>query len=374
MKTKSLLMAMATLAIASCSQNEVTEINPDMDRTIGLDVYTGVQTKGAETTTPALKTGTGFGIFAYKTSSAGWSSEKATVTPDFMYNVQATWSTDSWGYNTIRFWPTNEDKVSFFAYAPYQAQNAADKKTTLSAQSEAGAPKLTFEVNTSWKDMVDLVTDRRTGIQDLTSKDNSGTVQFKFSHVLTQVANIKVKPDTDLGSDTKIFVTGLKLVPGSTTLFSKAVYKFDDDSWEATPTASYFTTEQDLSGILDTKAANQWGYTESSIDVSSKANATALFKDKEALYFIPVNNNSGTSNEGDLNLKISYDIVTKVSESSNSISTVTDKEVKLPAGTFKKGTKHTYVLTIKMNAIKITVDDTMEGWADGGDSAIEAGK
>ena len=41
MGTKSLLMAMAALTIAGCSQNEVTEINPDADRTIGLDVYTG---------------------------------------------------------------------------------------------------------------------------------------------------------------------------------------------------------------------------------------------------------------------------------------------------------------------------------------------
>lgn len=39
MGTKSLLMAMAALTIAGCSQNEVTEINPDADRTIGLDVY-----------------------------------------------------------------------------------------------------------------------------------------------------------------------------------------------------------------------------------------------------------------------------------------------------------------------------------------------
>ena len=72
MGTKSLLMAMAALTIAGCSQNEVTEINPDADRTIGLDVYTGVQTRGTETTTSTLKEAdAGFGIFAYKTSKDG---------------------------------------------------------------------------------------------------------------------------------------------------------------------------------------------------------------------------------------------------------------------------------------------------------------
>lgn len=79
-------MAMAALTIAGCSQNEVTEINPDADRTIGLDVYTGVQTRGTETTTSTLKEAdAGFGIFAYKTSKEGWDSEKTSTTPDFMY-------------------------------------------------------------------------------------------------------------------------------------------------------------------------------------------------------------------------------------------------------------------------------------------------
>ncbi len=91
METKSLLMVMVALTIAGCSQNEVTEIHPDADRTIGLDVYTGVQTKGTETTTSTLKEAdTGFGIFAYKTTKAGWDSEKMGTTPDFMYNEHAT--------------------------------------------------------------------------------------------------------------------------------------------------------------------------------------------------------------------------------------------------------------------------------------------
>ena len=84
------------------------------------------------------------------------------------------------------------------------------------------------------------------------------------------------------------------------------------------------------------------------VNVSDDQNATALFSDTEALYFIPVNNKNGTTNAGDLKLKINYDIVTKVTDTSNLTSTITNKEVSLPKNTFKKGTKHTYVLTIKM--------------------------
>lgn len=380
MGTKSLLMAMAALTIAGCSQNEVTGINPDADRTIGLDVYTGVQTRGTETTTSTLKEAdAGFGIFAYKTSKEGWDSEKTSTTPDFMYNEHATWTSGSWGYASLRFWPTNDDKITFFAYAPYESNpgEGTDQKIILSAQSDKEAPKITFEVKTSnnWKDMVDLVTDCRTAIKDLTSESNvgnKGTVQFKFSHVLTQIANVKVKPDVNLGAETRIFVTGLKLSPGSGILYNKAVYDFGTDAWNAiSPSASYFSAEQDLSEFVNRTGIDQWGYKKSAVDVSSNTDATALFSEKEALYFIPVNNQNGTAKEGDLSLKISYDVVTKVNDSSNLTSTVTDKEVKLPQGTFKKGTQHhTYVLTIKMNAISIAVDDNMTGWTSNGESNI----
>ena len=378
MEMKSLLMVMVALTIAGCSQNEVTEIHPDADRTIGLDVYTGVQTKGAETTTSTLKNvDGGFGIFAYKTSKEGWDSEKASTAPDFMYNEHATWTSDRWGYTSLRFWPTNDDKITFFAYAPYESKpgEGTDEKIILSAQSENDAPKITFEIKTSndWKDMVDLVTDCRTAIKDQTSESNTGskgTVQFKFSHVLTQIANVKVKPNVNLGNDTKIFVTELKLVPGIEKLYNKAVYDFGTDTWGATPSASYFSDEQDLSAFLNKTSIDQWGYKKTAIDVSSHTNATALFPDDEALYFIPVDNKTGTAQQGDLKLKIGYDVVTRVSDGSNLTSTVTDKEIQLPQGTFKKGTQHTYVLTVNMNAISIAVADDMTAWTSGGDSNI----
>ena len=69
MRTKNLMMVMAVLALAGCSQNEVTDMNPDAHPVIGFDVYTGVQTRGAETDLGALKVSNGgFGFFAYKTA------------------------------------------------------------------------------------------------------------------------------------------------------------------------------------------------------------------------------------------------------------------------------------------------------------------
>lgn len=375
MKTKKLMMAMSVLAIAGCSQIEVTDVNPDIHPVIGFDVYTGVQTRGVETTTDLIKgAGAGFGILAYKTNSDGWNVNGEKTAPLFMYNEHATWTSGtpngSWGYvNSPKFWPANGDKITFFAYAPYEASpsDGNNKKITLSSQSNTGAPTITFEVNTdnNWKDMVDLVTDGRKEIKDQLATSNAGVVSFKFSHVLTKIANIKVKPSVDLGSNTKIYVTGLKLSPTADKLYSKAVYQFSDDKWTATPsTATYLSGDKNLSAFLDKNAQNQWGYITESIDVSNHKTATALFPDKHALYFIPVNNTDGTATAGDLKLKISYEIVTKVDDSNNLVSSVTDKEISLPAGTFKKGTAHTYTLTIEMNAINITVNDSMTDWTE----------
>lgn len=385
MKTKSLFMAVAALTIAGCSQNEVMEMNPDTHRAIGLDVYTGVHTKGAETTTSTIKgENVGFGIFAYLTTGT-WNDKKTEAKPEFMYNEHAAWATDpgSWNYTSSpRFWPLNDDQITFFAYAPYEDQTAESKNNgiTLSAQSQEGAPKITFEVKEAndWKDMVDLVVDTRDDIKNQTSESNesnAGTVSFKFSHVLTKIANVKVKPNTTLGENTKIFVRELKLVPGE-ILCNKAVYDLGTDEWGDTEPASYFNKDIDLSSFLNrTAQAEKWGYTENSIDVSDNTTAASLFKSDEALYFIPVNNSSGTAALGNLKLKITYDIVTKVGNgSSHLVSKVTEREVELPANTFKKGTAHTYILTITMNSIKIAVDETWTNWTGNEDEEIEVKK
>lgn len=45
MRTKHLLMAIATLLVAGCSQNEITEVRTVGNPAVGFDVYTGVATK-----------------------------------------------------------------------------------------------------------------------------------------------------------------------------------------------------------------------------------------------------------------------------------------------------------------------------------------
>ena len=67
MKAKSLFsLAIIVMALAGCSENEITEQNPDANKPIGFDTYTAAQARGAENGLPAVKT-SGFGVMAYQT-------------------------------------------------------------------------------------------------------------------------------------------------------------------------------------------------------------------------------------------------------------------------------------------------------------------
>lgn len=124
-----------------------------------FDVASGNQaTTRALTTENILKQdGNGFGVFAYYThgnypasNSNSTLNEITDVYPNFMYNQRVYWNTaldpDAWDYAPTKYWPNDistgavdnqtppatgsaNDKLSFFAYAPYSNQVILDATT-----------------------------------------------------------------------------------------------------------------------------------------------------------------------------------------------------------------------------------------------------
>ena len=210
--------------------------------------------------------------------------------------------------------------------------------------------------------MVDLVTAKQTDQTYTSNEGTPGTVSFELKHVLTKVV-LKAKTSSSLGDVTKVYITGVKVSPLTTVsetdkkLYSKATYKFENDTWDYSSNATAYSNDFELgetNGVLDLKTASTWGYTTSSIDVNSNSEAVDLFKTGEALYFIPVNNTTGLGTAGDVKLKVSYDIVTKVDDTHNTTSTTKEKEISLPAGALARGNSYTYTLIISMHDIKLT--------------------
>lgn len=121
---------------------------------VGFGVYTSrnLTRAGAtgEITTEKLKDpaedagAAGFGVFAYYTDALDYTSQSK---PNFMYNQKVTTADGTtWTYDPVKYWPNefgdnaqskDEDKVSFFAYAPFVTCDPATGKVDTSTDATA---------------------------------------------------------------------------------------------------------------------------------------------------------------------------------------------------------------------------------------------
>jgi len=164
------------LLLAACGETDDAE-----HRTTPIGFSTRVTetgtTRAEEITTANL---TSMGILASFTGQTNF--DGANVTPGFMYNQPVTKNGTTWTYTPLKYWPNNpEDKVSFFAYAPYNATGV-----TLSGADHTGYPYLTYEVPAAEANQTDL-------LASLPLLDKNGeNLTFTMKHALTKV-NIIVK-------------------------------------------------------------------------------------------------------------------------------------------------------------------------------------
>lgn len=404
MKKNYAWMAMAVLAMTGCSQNEITEVNPDVKAPIGFSVYTGVQTRGVitdntdgdGTSANGLKaSGKGFGIMAYLTpgtlpSTDGKYTPDGTTKSLFMNNQQATWDggKSAWTYTPKKFWPESSvDKVSFFAYAPYSKEGATqgiEINTGIVSGGTNTDPLITFTMQDNQKDLVDLVVS--TAQKDKGKSDNSGTISFPFKHVLSRVAiEAAISEDLTGNAQTKVYLTGIKFNHDN-KLAKKAIINMNTGAWDytgveylgtdMTGSRDYVLTDGSAgTGVLNMTTPSWYGYTTPSLELSN--NLTSVFLDNHYLFFIPVADATGTALEGDVTMTVDYDIVTLPSapvvtsmykgttraggDPTAAVSSQS-KTISLGENSFQKGTAYLYKLTIKLNTIEVSVDDSSMGW------------
>ena len=200
--------------------------------------------------------GGGFGVFAYYTDLKKYDQ---TYMPNFMYNQGIFWNgtSNKWEYSPVMYWPNesgsgaasdDEDKVTFFAYAPYvkhtsaasgSVNNANWGITGFSRNSTAGDPIVKYIASFNSAETVDLcwgvVGSTETswgkiqgaGTQAMTEGlpwldvEHPQTVnqqlKFTFKHALAQL-NVQIDADADAANhadgadpeaDTKIYVRSI---------------------------------------------------------------------------------------------------------------------------------------------------------------------
>ena len=227
----------------------------------------------------------GFGVFAYYTEDELWANANA-ATPNFMNNTQV-YSTDngtSWTYSPIKYWPNNEDdKVSFFAYAPYVG--------TLTATDS----KLNYISPTDVDNQVDLMWSNST-TTDLQKGTVGDKVHFDFRHALSRIGftvEAKIDGKSPIDEYEKVVMEVKKIVLTSTSDYTgtgtgsfyrqaslemnnqteNARWTYDDNS----ETQRYTLSESDLlSHMLVLNKSN-----------NSSASSQPLTSDDNCLMIIP---------------------------------------------------------------------------------------
>lgn len=203
------------LAVACTTDNEEAGLHA-----VPLTFSTSVdaQTRAAtELTTDNL---TSVGVFACFTQG---DFNAGTATPNFMYNQELKKEAAAWTYSPLKYWPNNEnDKISFFAYAP---RNAAG--VTLCSNTNTGFPYLDYTVPTAEADQTDLLAATPLMNQSYSSNPATpGSIKFIMQHALTKITIYAKSNDLSAGK----VVNSLSVTAPKS---GRLTYKADGFGWSS---------------------------------------------------------------------------------------------------------------------------------------------
>lgn len=238
--------AATVMALTGCSQSsDLTETAETSQTAISFDTYLAKTRAGVSglQTTETLKTN-GFGVFAYYTAQ---DFQPGSTLPNFMYNTKVTGSTTgtttSWNYTPLRYWPNNDGKISFFAYAPYVGVNSEGQPnistdtniygiTGLTKNSVSDAPSISYDLGTDITNSVDLLRGVKKGDDSKTNTNLTRTdniVGFTFKHALAKF-QIKAKTVSAIESSTKVTIESIKITD-SNNLSQTGTLNLVDGKW-----------------------------------------------------------------------------------------------------------------------------------------------
>lgn len=219
-----LLAVGLTAGVVSCSSDGAEPEPTGTGKAVAFSID-GIQSRALVTSSVRR-----IGVFGYSHTGT-WAANGTTAVPDYYLNqaVIDRNGTGNWTYNGVtKYWPTDDKKVSFFAYAPY---DDLDEYFNLipSTKNVAGSPQMTYSVPASVYDQIDILYNMQ---RDQTRNTNNGTVAFTMDHALTRIGfQIKLK-DNEKDRPFVVTINELSLqnvVSAGTLDMSKALNA--DDLW-----------------------------------------------------------------------------------------------------------------------------------------------
>ena len=345
------LLAAAAVSFTACQKDEVISEMPQ-DNAISFNTYLGrgAQTKGTVVETAELKE-QGFGVFAYYTGQTEMEDYSITGAPEFMNNILVNFDqlvAGDWGYETIKYWPnTLGDKISFYAYGPYDhlidgASNAISVATPADSK-----PVLTYTVAPDFTQHMDVLF--TPAQEDQTKTD--GVVDMTFYHALSRVG-FKVYSAANYSSTivlNGVTLSGKFYTSGKMDLGTADIDTYDDDSNPST--AEVFESVKDNWSNQTTPDDNvTFSYFSGTQTVSyatSATNATAVDNDSDdetaAQYLMILPQTFGTGNK--ITLTASYTV--------DGVANTVSKDMEF---TFEAGKAYTFAIKIGLTTVDFSAN------------------
>lgn len=381
------LMAAAAVSFTACQKDEVLNEVPQ-DQPIEFGTYVG---RGALTKVNTSIDNVGelaekhFGVFAYYTQTGNYSITESPI--NFMYNQEvkgtASNATYNWTYSPVKYWPNNPgEKISFFAYAPFDINGGADNITAieLQATNSTGDPKVTYIVQEDCNKHVDLVYSKSNNI-DLTKQTIEGTVKFDFAHALSrigfsaQILNDIVADDkTGENNDNESTNENNAIKTGETTVTieeieligkftKKSVLNLNGGTWEDVDNLT-----EDNFTITNTNLYNYKTSSTNTLATKTSLNTNGEAADKGFLMVIP-QYFDGSSEDKALQIRVKYTVKTTDENLNGGYSIITNNITSAPFSiNFKQGNAYNFHLQLGLTSVKLSA--TVSTWEDGGDIAV----
>ena len=338
------LLAAAAVSFTACQKDEVLN-EVQQDEAISFSTYLGrsAQTKGSIVEEDDLQ-GLGFGVFAYYTGEKTMAEYAAAspgipATPNFMNNEKVymeDWDNDNstnetWGYSNTKYWPnTTDEKISFYAYGPYDDPEGASNAIAITTAA-AEKPKLTYTVSEEISEHMDVLF---APAQENKTKA-TGTVPFAFQHALSRI-EFEVKTAADYSRTATINLNSVSLTGNFYPSGTLSLGGSNVDWTEATAENKTFT-------ITDTREVTNAPRT-----VQTTAGST------EYIMIIPQ-----VFEQSALSMSISYNQI--ISSTSTPVNIT--KEVNPDnTFTFEAGKAYKFIISIGMNEVKFSA--TVTPWVE----------
>lgn len=357
-------LATGMLALTGCSSEDLDTGVAKSDVPVNFGTYVGrtAQSRGSDQTLDVVKD-KGIKVFAFYTgekdfkdagiftTDGGSTTYKESQTPNFMNKQMVSWTSNSWTYTPVKYWPT-DGKISFFAIT-------SDLKKDSEELSFGDALKYEYTCSSDPAQSYDLVYAQ--GVLNQTKSSNDGTVKFTFKHAMAKIklqaaytidATTQSDGGTAVDGSTTVNITEVKLGDTSTGFNNKAVWNLFGGIENIHQGTMHWNPE---GGV--TAQAMTWDSDNFAENFTLSQTYQDLSNASSSAFVIP---QSFTS----LPITITYSVTSTDNSNENNTSTITNTV----SGTisnisFEAGKSYTIRILIGLTSVKLDVDKVDE-WTE----------